>query len=324
MLAAQGNSVSSMAILGNLEHGTRHVVDFTTRIGRALDSQLILQQGHVSSLHAVIRWTARGWFLRDLGSTNGTYVDGARIPPGEDIALEVGQGLGFGRPEATWTVVDVHEPRTCAIPIDDDGPVVYCEGGVLALPTPQHPETTLYAGPDGTWLQETEMGTTAVPDGCLIIAAGRRFSLRTPEAATGTTELRIPKMPRLVRSLKMWCQSSAGADTSVRIYIDDGDGRRELPGGAYASLLGLLAGARSSQTQQGDDDDDDGGEAGWMTIEAICRAMSLTSIELKVIIFAARKAFADLGVADPAAIIERRPQTKEMRIGIPAATLWHE
>ena len=176
-----------MAVLANLDLGIKHAVDFTTRIGRAHDSQLLLQQSHVSNHHAVIRWTTQGWLLRDLGSTNGTYVDGERVAPGEDYALGVGQRLGFGRPSSDWAVLDVHEPRTCAIPVDDHGDAVYSQGGMLALPSPQNPVCTLYSGPDGRWLQETESGTQIIPDGAIFLGAGRRYVLRTPEAATGTT-----------------------------------------------------------------------------------------------------------------------------------------
>jgi ABC transport system ATP-binding/permease protein len=48
-------------------------------IGRDQSNHLMLNHPHVSRFHAVVDITDRGWFIRDLNSTNGTYVDGARI-----------------------------------------------------------------------------------------------------------------------------------------------------------------------------------------------------------------------------------------------------
>ncbi len=48
-------------------------------IGRAPDNDLVLMEPRVSSHHAIIEPTAAGWFLRDLGSRNGCYVNTRRV-----------------------------------------------------------------------------------------------------------------------------------------------------------------------------------------------------------------------------------------------------
>ncbi len=53
----------------------------TIQIGRA-GADLNLTDGKVSGLHCELRLTPEGYRLRDLGSTNGTYVKGVRIVDG--------------------------------------------------------------------------------------------------------------------------------------------------------------------------------------------------------------------------------------------------
>jgi ABC transport system ATP-binding/permease protein len=48
-------------------------------LGRDPTSDIVLQHPHVSRYHAVIEVTAEGTLIRDLNSTNGTYVDGVKI-----------------------------------------------------------------------------------------------------------------------------------------------------------------------------------------------------------------------------------------------------
>jgi hypothetical protein len=61
-------------------------------IGREDDCDLVLGDGTVSRRHALLRRTPEGWELRDLGSTNGTRVNGWRVEraavrPGDELAL---------------------------------------------------------------------------------------------------------------------------------------------------------------------------------------------------------------------------------------------
>ena len=63
------------------------------RIGRAADNEIVLNDPKVSRYHAVIEWNGSGFLLRDLGSTNGTFVNGAQVEgplllrPGDELAI---------------------------------------------------------------------------------------------------------------------------------------------------------------------------------------------------------------------------------------------
>src|SRR5262249_34973971 len=53
------------------------------RIGRLETLELRIEDASVSRFHAEIRCTPRGWRIRDLGSTNGTRLNGVRLNAGE-------------------------------------------------------------------------------------------------------------------------------------------------------------------------------------------------------------------------------------------------
>jgi S1-C subfamily serine protease len=64
----------------------------------------------VSSRHASITHVAQGFVLKDLGSTNGTFVNGKRVEA--DVLLKDGDVIGFGEkgPAVEFHLVDAGEP----------------------------------------------------------------------------------------------------------------------------------------------------------------------------------------------------------------------
>ena len=63
-------------------------------IGRSSGSGLQIKDDYTSSAHAkVVRWRDQ-WMVQDLGSTNGTYVDGKRIT--EATPVRVGSSVRIG------------------------------------------------------------------------------------------------------------------------------------------------------------------------------------------------------------------------------------
>jgi putative nucleotidyltransferase with HDIG domain len=57
--------------------------DTLLRAGRLATLEMVLDDSSVSRRHAEIRATDNGWRIRDLGSTNGTFLNGTKVAPGE-------------------------------------------------------------------------------------------------------------------------------------------------------------------------------------------------------------------------------------------------
>ena len=69
------------------------------RIGRSRDNELVLPESEsptTSGHHAELVRRDRGWWLTDLESTNGTFVNSVRLVPGKQERLRNGDRLGLG------------------------------------------------------------------------------------------------------------------------------------------------------------------------------------------------------------------------------------
>jgi pSer/pThr/pTyr-binding forkhead associated (FHA) protein len=64
-----------------------------TSLGRAIDNDMVLEDAAVSAHHAVIRRRGQDFLLADLGSSNGTHLNGEQITgspvlrPGDEIRI---------------------------------------------------------------------------------------------------------------------------------------------------------------------------------------------------------------------------------------------
>jgi hypothetical protein len=65
-------------------------------LGRLSDSDVVFTENNISRKHAQIEYTARGPLLTDLGSTQGTTVNGQAVPPG-GVYLKPGDKIVLAR-----------------------------------------------------------------------------------------------------------------------------------------------------------------------------------------------------------------------------------
>jgi hypothetical protein len=65
--------------LGPERKGSTWEADRVLRVGRLLDLELVLTDDSLSRQHAEMTLTDAGWVVRDLGSTNGTFLNGTQV-----------------------------------------------------------------------------------------------------------------------------------------------------------------------------------------------------------------------------------------------------
>jgi two-component system cell cycle response regulator len=82
-----------LVVISGQEVGTRRPVDRSLVIGRDPDVDLVLSDALVSSRHALLEDRGDSWTLVDLGSTNGTTVNGEK---GSEFVLHEGDKIVFG------------------------------------------------------------------------------------------------------------------------------------------------------------------------------------------------------------------------------------
>jgi len=135
-------------------------LDLTTervRVGRAEDNDFVIPDGSVSSYHGEIINKGEGVELRDLGSTNGTHFDGARVEQ-----AEVGPGQSFRLGSVTGYV----EGEAVA-----EAPAGYDESAAPAYEEESEPQAS---APSRSWSQSsaasaapvvTGLGSTPCPTG---------------------------------------------------------------------------------------------------------------------------------------------------------------
>jgi pSer/pThr/pTyr-binding forkhead associated (FHA) protein len=101
--------LAHLVIRSGMLKGQRLAVRTTVaNIGRADYNDLILPDDSVSTVHAKLQRREGIWMIVDLNSTNGTFVDGERVPG--DAPLAPGSLLRFGEVRAFFEPVDVDTP----------------------------------------------------------------------------------------------------------------------------------------------------------------------------------------------------------------------
>jgi pSer/pThr/pTyr-binding forkhead associated (FHA) protein len=110
---------SGTAFLVKVGTSREIVLKSETTLGRHADCDVLLTEGHASRRHAKLLLTPDGPWLEDLGSANGTFINGARI--NGRVRVASGDRLRFDVEE-----YDFRMPAQAMAPIlPDEGKTVY-------------------------------------------------------------------------------------------------------------------------------------------------------------------------------------------------------
>jgi hypothetical protein len=81
---------------GRLQPGHMLPLQSLASIGAHAENEIVLNDKLVSGHHARLRWSGTQWLIEDLGSTNGTFVDGQRCTPHRERLVPTGATLEIG------------------------------------------------------------------------------------------------------------------------------------------------------------------------------------------------------------------------------------
>ena len=298
-----------MGAIESEESGARMELLARTLVGRSPHCDLVLGEPSVSGDHAALAWGGDAWTLRDLGSRNGTVVDGAPAPPGRRHRLAAGARIVFGRAPA-WRLVEAGPPFAHALELGG-GAVVAAEGGMIGLPDPEAPEVVIVQLAGGGWV--VERGDEAAPAAHRgeVVAGGRTWRLHLPAVAASTVG-RAPAVRALDGAAHALEVDGRGR---IQWWCTVGGERLDLGRRSFNALLMALALARREDAAEGHSPS----ACGWRYREVVAAAAGIEVGTIKVFAYRARRALAKAGVEGAAGLIEHRRDAGQMRLGVHAA-----
>jgi len=88
--------------LQNGTQATHDLYDDQITIGRASDNTLVIDDASVSSHHATLTLEETDYVLRDIGSTNGSRLNGKDLATDTPYRLQDGDAMRLGKVEGTY------------------------------------------------------------------------------------------------------------------------------------------------------------------------------------------------------------------------------
>jgi hypothetical protein len=263
----------------------------------------------VSGEHAVLRWTGRDWELHDLGSRNGTTVDGRKLAAGERVTVARGALITFGQADNAWRLEDDTAPSIMAVPQDDSAPAC-ARNDLLALPSDEDPAVVIYRDAVGDWVLERAGETARIRDGHVVSAGGRDYVLRVPDLISPTWDAGAVA-PHLASLSLRFAVSLDEEYVAVTAHAD----HQVIDLGARAHHLVLLMLARCRLEDRKSKAAPESAE-GWIYQDDLAQKLAMDETHLNVAVFRCRRQLGEAGIVGAASIIERRRPTREMRLGV--------
>jgi hypothetical protein len=282
-----------------------------TLIGRSKACSLVLPENYVSMQHACFRWSGTHWLLRDLGSRNGTFLGGAALRSQDWHDVHAGVQVAFGHPSEVWALEDEAPPEPMLVPLSG-GPPRVVEADHLALPDEASCEATLLRDDTGRWWLETPEHTTAraVHDQEAFEVGKESFRFHLPVAHRSTEPLDagLAWEDILLEFLV------SRDEEHVELVLHWHGRQTSLGSRAHHYLLLELARRRVSDQSANVPEP----SCGWVYHDELSRALRMDEQKVNLEVFRLRQQFAKLNLREPMRVVERRPRTRQLRIGAAA------
>ncbi|HEX2123928.1 MAG TPA: SpoIIE family protein phosphatase [Thermoanaerobaculia bacterium] len=114
---------AEVTIYSPLFSPTRHALkEAAVSIGRASDCSIPIKDRYLSRKHAEIVAIGNAWVLKDLGSANGTYLNGSRVE--RDETLRPGDRIRLGDTEIVFEATERNTDRFIAVAESNASPTI--------------------------------------------------------------------------------------------------------------------------------------------------------------------------------------------------------
>lgn len=279
-----------------------------TRLGRAPHNRVVVADERVSGEHASLFYLEGQFWVRDLASRNGTWVDGALIPTGRNIPLPEGSRIAVGRTSNQFRLVDATAPGPSALEMRD-GTRIFGAADTLWISSGEGASLAVVAE-EGGWFLESNRGRRPVQDGEVILAGERSVQLELPDLET-TQELVAETCQASSSGDLSFTFSTSQDEESVSLVVRAQGAEFDLGERTHHYLLLLLARARHDDSERGELSD---GEQGWVSTGDLAKMLATTPENMNHQFYRLRQQLKRVEFPEDVQILERRTASREVRL----------
>jgi hypothetical protein len=303
-----------MAWLVNPETNEREYLAERSMVGRTEHCWVRIPHGSVSKEHAMVFFDGSGWFVRDLGSRNGTWANGTHLAPGASISIGKDSTLQFGDISA---MLSTTEPPTLCVR-SEAGTCFVAEGGVLSLPDEETPLASIYEPIPGRWVIELDGHERPLQDTDTFYVGNHRYRVHVPTADSlrAFQSTQQSRRQLFLTDVQLRLEVSLDGESIVTRLLTP-SGALELPSRNSHQVLLVLARQRIADEKNGVSE----AECGWVYADDFAKMLGFDRERVNVDIHRLRQQFANVGVSDASRVIERRPTTHQLRMGVRRVTI---
>lgn len=302
-----------MGVLLQPYTGRRFTLAARTLIGRSVACTLSLSNPRISGEHAAVFYADGGWGLRDLGSSNGTRLNGDPLTLGERRSLALGDELLFA--DEGWILHDDGPPVATGRGPGDIR--VEAEDGLLAVPDADKPEVLVYLSTGGDWVMERGDRLSRVKDGDRFEVGGVIWVLELPLLTEGggtanTLEYANPQHFDMIERLHI---ALSRDEETIELTVIFAASRIHIPHRSHHYLIVALGRQNLADAHLPP------AEQGWMYLDELSRETDIGHERMYVEVYRARRHFREMGIEGSTPLFERRSHTRQIRLGIRAVSV---
>ncbi len=296
-----------MAILRR-DDGTRVVLLDEHVLGRSSRCDTQLSAPDASARHALVYWDGESWRVRDLGSTNGTWLEDVKLDAGQARELNLLNRIRVGA-EEQFQVVDLAPPLPTVLSVDGS---TVCTGthSMIVIPDEDQPRASIALEGGSRWCLDSDGQQQLISDGDVFVLDGESFRFYAVRSVGPTAALR----PAL-RVADLFLRFRVSRDEEhVSLEAEHSAGVIDLGSRTHHYTTLTLARLREADRTAALPSD---ASHGWIDAQDLSRQLGATETKLSVEICRIRQQLAKAGVVDAADVIERRRGTRQLRLGVP-------